>query len=416
MLLLEAMPSFGGYLNPFKRKSYTFDIGLHYLGELGKGERFWGLLNALGIADKVDFVELDPDGFDRYVFPDYGFRLCKGKKRFHQRLIKDFPGEERRIKKFFEIFDKIMKTIDAAASLKGGPFGMLGFLLKHPVMMKYYRIPYQKLLDEVTTDRRLQAVLNAHCGTYGLPPARASVIIPLSAWDHYIGGAYYPKGGSGAFRDAFLNALQSNGAEMKSRSQVVRIDKKGVKFQVETKSGEKYTAQVLISAADPVATLEKLVNPRIVPSKIKRKAQRLRSSIGAFYTFIGTDLDLPSLGITDANIHHYDDFDIDKIYASQNAANLTESVPRDFITSPSVKDPTRGHAPQNYHTVEILTFTDYGDFEKWAHLPSMKRGEEYKRIKEKIGQSLVKGAERHIPGLSKHLKYIEYATALTNKY
>ena len=27
VLLLEAMPSFGGYLNPFGRKPYTFDTG-----------------------------------------------------------------------------------------------------------------------------------------------------------------------------------------------------------------------------------------------------------------------------------------------------------------------------------------------------------------------------------------------------
>ena len=31
VLVLEGMPSFGGYLNPFRRKEYTFDTGLHYL-------------------------------------------------------------------------------------------------------------------------------------------------------------------------------------------------------------------------------------------------------------------------------------------------------------------------------------------------------------------------------------------------
>jgi all-trans-retinol 13,14-reductase len=189
----------------------------------------------------------------------------------------------------------------------------------------------------------------------------------------------------------------------------------GNEFEVETQAGEKYTAQVLISDADPVITLGKLVNQKIVPSKIKKKVQSLRPSIGAFYAFIGTDLDLPSLGITDANIHHYDDFDINKIFSSQNVANLTESVPWYFITSPSVKDPTGGHAPQNHHIVEILTFIGHGDFENWAHAPSMKRGEEYEQLKEQIGHCLVKGAERHIPGLTKHLKYIEYATPLSNE-
>ena len=43
-LLLEAMPNFGGYINPFRRNGYTFDTGLHYLGELSEGEFFSSLL------------------------------------------------------------------------------------------------------------------------------------------------------------------------------------------------------------------------------------------------------------------------------------------------------------------------------------------------------------------------------------
>jgi len=62
VLLLEAMPSFGGYLNPFRKKQYTFYTGLRYLGQLGKGEAFWSLLDTLGLADTLDFIELDPDG------------------------------------------------------------------------------------------------------------------------------------------------------------------------------------------------------------------------------------------------------------------------------------------------------------------------------------------------------------------
>jgi all-trans-retinol 13,14-reductase len=416
VLLLEAMPSFGGYLNPFRRKPYTFDTGLHYLGELGKGERFWSLLDALGIIDKLHFVELDPDGIDRYVVSDYEFRLCKGKERLREKLIREFSKEERGINKFFGVFDRVIKAIDASMSLEGGLFGMLGFLLKHPVMIKYSRIPYQKLLDEVTSDRRLQAVLNGHWDTYGLPPTRASVLIPLLVLNHYTSGAYYPKGGSGAFRDAFLDALRSNGAELKSRSRVVKIDKRGNEFQVETEGGEQHTARVVISNVDPVVTLGKLVNPKLVPSKVRTKAKNLRPSMGAFYAFIGTDLDLPSLGITDANIHYYENFDFNKIYDVLTASTDLESVPGYFITSPSVKDPGSGHAPPNHHIVEIVTSMGYRRFEKWANTHSMKRGQEYEGLKQKMGQTLVKAAERYIPGLTEHMECVEYATPLTNEY
>jgi all-trans-retinol 13,14-reductase len=416
VMLLEAMPSFGGYLNPFRRKGYTFDTGLHYLGELGIGDRFWRLLDELGVIESITFVELKPDGFDRYVFPDYELRVCKGKEQFIERLINDFPREERGIRKFFKVFEKIIKAGEASRSMGIGALKMLGFILRHPVMMKYSRAPYQKLLNAVTSDRRLQAALAAPCGDYGVPPAEASAIIAAMVWAHYLKGAYYPCGGSGALRDAFVKGLQDHGAELKKNSRVVSIDKPGTEFMIETASGERYTARVVISDADPVITLGTLVNPELVPSSIKRKVMRMRPSGGSFYAFIGTDLDLPSIGITDENIIHYDGYDINKLYKQWPVSTPPEAFPMFFITSPSVKDPEGGHAPEGCHTIEIITGASYQLFERWANLPSMKRGEEYKGLKEKIGERLIAAAEQYIPTLSKHIDFVEYATPLSNEY
>ncbi len=416
VLLLEAMPSFGGYLNPFRRGQYTFDTGLQYLGQLGRGEDFANLLDTLGLTDTLDFVELDPEGFDRYVFPDYEISLCKGKERYKEKLIRSFPTEENGIKKFFSVLNKITKATEASISAGEGPLGMLGFLLRHPVMLKYGRATYQKLLYEVTTDKLLQAVLAAHSTTYGLSPAKASALIPLMVLNHYLNGAYYPRGGSGAFRDAFIVALQGHGAQTKRLSQVVGIDKKNDEFVVKIESGEQYTARVVISNADPVITLGRLANPEIIPPKSQKRVLRLRPSLGAFYTFIGTDLNVPSLGITDANIHHYDNIDINKIYDTGNAPSMKENVRAFLITSPSVKDPEGGHAPQGKHTIEIVAMVDYDSFETWAGSPSMKRGEDYKVFKDRIGDRMVKAAETHIPDLSGHLDHVEYATPLSNEY
>ena len=416
VLLLEAMPSFGGYLNPFRRGPYTFDTGLHYLGELGRGEAFSNLLDTLGIADKLDFVELDPEGFDRFFFPDFEFTMCKGKERYKEKLIRNFPREENGLKKYFRVFDKVTKATEASVSSGSGPLGVLGFLLKHPVMLKYGRATYQKLLDEVTTDKLLQAVLAAQSGTYGLSPAKASALIPLLVQNHFLNGAYYPKGGSVAFRDAFIAALQGHGAQTKRVKRVVGIDKKADEFFVKIDSGEQYTAKAVVSNADPVLTLGRLVNPKLIPSKIRERASRLRPSVGAFYTFLGTDLDLPSLGITTANIWHYDDIDINKIYDTADASLMQENVRALFITSPSVKDPEGGHAPQGRHIVEIVTMIGYDSFKKWSGSPSTKRGEDYKDFKDRIGNCMIKAAENHIPNLSGHLDHVEYATPLSNEY
>jgi len=203
---------------------------------------------------------------------------------------------------------------------------------------------------------------------------------------------------------------------MKSRSPVVGIRKRGDEFIVETEAGEEYTARVVISNADPVLTLGELVDQEIVPSEMQQKVEQLRPSLGAFFAYVGTDLDLPSLGITDGNIHHSDDLDLNKIYETLHSPTPSETVPWFFLTSPSVKDPDGGHAPPNHHVVELFTFIDYGVFEKWAEFPSMERGREYDRFKEQMGRRLLKGAERYIPGLSDHLKCVDYATPLTNEY
>ena len=416
VMLLEAMPSFGGYLNPFRRKGYTFDTGLHYLGELGEEDRFWRLLDELGVVESMKFVELNPEGFDRYVFPDYELRVCKGKTRFIERLINDFPKEEPGIHKFFNVFERIIQAVKASHSMGRGVLQMLSFIVRNPVMVKYSRVPYQKLLNDVTSDKRLQAALAAPCGDYGVPPEKASIIIAVMVWAHYLKGAFYPCGGSGALRDAFVNGLKDHGAELKKSSKVISIDKTGNKFIITTEHGEKFSTRAVISDVDPVVTLGKLVNPELVPTKIKRKVMQLRPSGGSFYAFIGTDLDLPSMGITDANIIHYSDYDINKLYTQWPVSTVPEVFPAFFITSPSVKDPEGGHAPEGYHTLQIITGISYQLFEKWAHLPSMKRGKEYISLKEKIGERLVASAERYIPTLSQHIDFVEYATPLSNEY
>jgi len=416
VLLLEAMPAFGGYLNPFRRKGYTFDTGLHYVGKVRPGEPFWRALEALGIHERVEWVELDPECIDRLIFPDYEFALCAGREPFKDALIATFPREERGIHRFFAVMDTLTAATRDPSAMMGGPLQMLGYLLKHPALLKYARLPYQTLLDEVTSDVRLQAVLAGQSGTYVLPPARASVLIALLVLDHYLDGAYYPKGGSGALRDALLNALHEQGAETVNRERVVGIDRRGGTFQIKTASGAEYAARTVISDADPAITLGQLADPRLVPARMRKRAARLRPSLSAYHAFVGTDLDLPALGMSSANIHRYESLDVNAVYERLDVSTLTERMPYCFVTSPSTKDPQGGHAPAGKHTLQIFCAARYEDLQEWAGLAPGSRGAEYEAIKEGIGRQLIRTAEGLIPGLSRHLDLVEYATPLSHEY
>jgi phytoene dehydrogenase-like protein len=91
VLVLEAGKQLGGYTNPFKRGHYSFDPGLHYIGECGPGQSFRRALDELGVD--VSFRELSPEGFDRLVFPGYEVSLPKGADVYRDRLVRDFPHE-----------------------------------------------------------------------------------------------------------------------------------------------------------------------------------------------------------------------------------------------------------------------------------------------------------------------------------
>src|SRR5688572_23284451 len=78
VLVLEQYDVAGGCSQTFRRKKeWQFDVGLHYIGGVRDGE-IAHVLRGLGLEGRIEFPELDPDGFDTFVFPDLEFRVPKG--------------------------------------------------------------------------------------------------------------------------------------------------------------------------------------------------------------------------------------------------------------------------------------------------------------------------------------------------
>lgn len=86
-----------------------------------------------------------------------------------------------------------------------------------------------------------------------------------------------------------------------------------------------------------------------------------------------------------------------------------------FINSPSVRDPEGGFAPAGHHTIQLLSGWSYESFEKWDSLKPDQRGEDYEKYKNRISNSLVKAAERHVKGVSSHISFIKCITPLDCK-
>jgi phytoene dehydrogenase-like protein len=411
VLLLEASSDFGGYIGPLVYDEYAFDIGIHYLGKLGPREPFKELLDRLGL-EEFKFVELDPDGFDRYVFPDFEFRFCKGRDQLADRFIREFPGEEKNIHRFLDIVEKVDDANQPEKMEKDGFLSWIPYLFKHPVILKYGRLTYQAVLDRITTNKRLQSIFSAPLFDIAVGPQQSSAVAAFWIWGHFLNGAYYPLGGSRALRDAFVQGLLRGKAELVHSSPVNSLSRKNDRWVVKTAKGDEYTSRVVVSNADPAVTICSLLNRTHVPNRIFKKAERLQPSGSIFCTLIGTDLDLPSLGITTANIVHYGSWDLTPLYEGWLGSTIPKIEQGFFLNSPSVRDSEGRFAPDGQHVLQLLIGGNFESFEQWASLAPGQRGEDYEELKRSIGKQMVTEAERYVPELSRHLSFIEYVTPL----
>jgi len=274
-------------------------------------------------------------------------------------------------------------------------------------MFKYGRVSYQTLLDAVSQDIQLQTALAALWFDYMLPPERASVTYGVGAWHHYLSGGYYPRGGSGALRDAFVKALEEHGAELQTSCRVQAIDRRGDEFVVSCATGNQWTSKVIVSDVDPTVTLGQLLNPKLVPTKIARKAAHLKPSASVFGVLVGTDLDLPSFGMTTGNLIHYAGYNINQIFRDTMAMECPDMTRSILVNSPSIRDTKL--APKGRHSLQILVGANYAAFDRLAR----SKDDELQDFVEALGKQLISTVEKYVPGLSQHLRLIEYITPLT---
>lgn len=403
VLVLEAARELGGLVAPFRRGAYRFDTGLHYLGECGPGQGFSRVLEALGLADELRFRELSPDGFDRLVFPGYEIAVPRGADRYRDRLAADFPRERPGLDAFFEHLRAFREASAGWTELRPGA-AYPRFFVEHA------RATYGQLLDGLIRDPLLKAVLSAQGGNYALPPGKASALTGLGTLDHYLGGAYFPCGGSGALRDAFVRGIERRGGVLRKGRAVARIlVRRGRVEGVRCADGEVFSAAAVISNVDAAVTYLDLLGAEEVPGRERARASRSRPSLGAVTVFLGTSLDLAAAGMTDANVWHFASADIDRAYEPVFAGALP-AQDSFFLSSPSLKDPV----PGGRHTLVLSTVVPYEPFARWSGARSMRRGPAYEAFKQQLLDRYLGGVERYVPGIRGHLDHVEVATPLTS--
>ncbi len=404
VVALERAKQLGGFLNPFKRKRYHFDPGVHYVGQAHVGGQLDRVLRRFDIDARELFCEMDPDGFDVLRFPGLEFRVPRGLERYRSNLLETFPEDRKEIERFCEKLAWIKGLFDQR------PSGIAAM----PLAAAWYFQTFDRLLASSFRNPQVRAVVAAQCGDYGLPPSKTPAILGAGLVLHFIDGAWFPRGGSGSLRDAIVDRAREYGAELRRRAEVTRIEVESGRVKaVHTADGERIEADIVISAIDPSLTYGKLIAPEHLPRSLVRKARDTVPSVASLCIFFGLERDLRNHGLGAFNVWDYPSWDIEEVFGPVVRGDLPDEWA--FFLSPnSLKDDTGTMAPQGCSTLEIVTLAPFAPFAKWRDRPALKRGAEYEDFKARVSAQLELAVEARWPGLIGDVAVRDVATPVTN--
>jgi all-trans-retinol 13,14-reductase len=420
VLVLERHFQPGGYSHQFSRGKYHWDVGLHYVGGMQKTSPLRQIFD-LVTAAQVDWSPL-PEPFETFSYPGMDFKVTGDPQRFASDLIARFPAEEKAIRAYFKDVTRAARAI-TSAQLEINTGGLLRWAMAAGrwYFGRHLHLTTKKYLDARFRDPMLKALLVSQWGDYGLPPGSSAFPVHAMIVHHYLQGGFYPSGGAGGIAESVRKIVEAAGGQVLLRREVMEIIiENGKAVGVRTKrvgaletSIEEFRAPVIVSAVGAATTYQRLI-PESYPLPFRQSFQEFMqrnpmSSAAGLY--VGLSADPRSTGASGGNIWIYEDTDHDALYA-RRAKSIEAGKPEHaYVSFPSLRDPQA-----KVHTVEILTFADYDSFARWREQPWHRRDEDYKQLKERITDGLLRLVESRLPGFSKLVVHRELSTPVTNEH
>jgi all-trans-retinol 13,14-reductase len=412
VLVLEQHYVAGGFTHTFSRKGYTWDVGVHCLGEM-EANRVPGKLVSWLSDGKIHMQSMGRT-YDTFFFPDqFKFELPDSHDQFRRNLVAAFPNEVPAIDAY------IQAVRDAGRAAK--PHFMMRVMpswaerLADPVMNRgkhWWQRTTAEVLREITPNKKLQAVLAGQWGYYGSVPSRSSFAIHAITVRHFWNGGFYPSGGSSVFAEHFLGAVKEAGGEVRLRASVDEVIVRGSKaIGVRLKGGEEIFAPIVISAAGARATVERLLPEEQRERPWAREIRDLKQSPAHLCLNLGFEGDIAAAGATVSNQWFFETWDME--WAEWDLRDPNSIAPVLYVSYPTLKDPEHDAGPTQKHTGEVVTFVPWGAFEKWKGTRRGFRDKEYMEFKKQIEERLTAQLRRHIPKLMDLVKYQELATPLS---
>ncbi len=413
--VLEQHYTAGGYTHSYERNGYEWDVGVHYIGDVGAPTRTRKMFDFLS-SGELEWAPMDTE-FDRFFMGDRSYTAHAGKEAFRANLERQFPEERAAIARYMELLREASNGLSAFSMgrlLKPWQKIFAKPFVRTPNLL--YRTTYD-VLAEITDNQDLIATLCGQWGDMGLPPKRSAFMVHAMIARHYLYGGYYPVGGSWKIADTIIPRIQAAGGEVFTYARVRRIRNDGGRVTgVEMADGHFIPCKTVVSSAGVANTFGHLVDPAVSRSLgYASKLESLEPSYAHLGVYIGLRDTAENLGLPKTNFWIYpsNDYDAD-VRAFEEDPDA--EFPVVYISFPSAKDPDYENRHPGTATIEIVAPAPYEWFRQWEESTWGKRGDDYEALKKHLGERLMEHLYAKLPELRGRVDYYEVSTPLSTNW
>ena len=301
VLVLEQHYTAGGYTHSYARNGYEWDVGVHYIGDMGSPHTLGRRLFDYITDGKLEWAPMD-ENYDRFFLGEKVVNLRAGKEGLRLSLLDAFPDEQEAIDQYVKLLGKVADGMQWYTLSKLAP-GILSPVINKGLdvaLPDCFNKTTWEVLSELTDNQELIGAITGQWGDYGLPPAQSSFAIHAMVVRHYFRGGAYPIGGASRIADTIAPIIQRVGGQVVVKATVASIDvEKGRAVGVSLEDGRRFRAPIVISGAGYLNTVQHLLQAEVAEKHGLRALQeRIPRSGGHICLYLGfkesaTDLRLP---------------------------------------------------------------------------------------------------------------------------
>jgi phytoene dehydrogenase-like protein len=410
-LILEHGRQVGGNMSGIWRQGFYFDCGDQSTENVGI---LFPILEDLGLYDPDEWIRAR----FRWATPDLDAPFLDY-DQMREDFRKAFPGSSAAVDNWFDSIVPMCLSLKKMMGNSPQPFVVDGWkklranlqmMPRSGLMLRRGRemlkkTGEEKALETFPGEPRLAFI----CG--GSSAQNMQMMMHYMFWYTFTHDYWYPKAGLQGFMNKLADAYRERGGEIRLQSTVNQVMTSGkIATEVETSQGDRFRADYFVNTGN----LKRLINTMLDDRELWDYRDRQLLTAGQLTpavcsAFLGLDLSPEELR-KHLKTNHTVFWRTYETAARDPYDPEAHNKGWSMISSPSLDLPHL--APAGKSSLVVQVFVSYHWQNGWGtgSADPFERGPQYRKLKRKVLEDIIRKTEYIIPGLSAKVRYKELAT------